>query len=36
MNIYNYVIAQSREGVRWTQCAFSETGVVWHMMADAK
>lgn len=36
MNIYNYVIAQSREGVRWTECAFSETGVVWHMMADAK
>lgn len=36
MNIHDNVIAQSREGVRWTQCAFSETGVVWHMMADAK
>ena len=36
MNIHDNVIAQSREGVRWTQCPFSETGVVWHMMADVK
>lgn len=36
MNIHDNVIAQSREGVLWTECAFSETGVVWHMMADAK
>ena len=36
MNIHDNVIAQSREGVRWTQCAFSEAGVVWHMMADVK
>ena len=36
MNIHNNVIVQSRDGVLWTECAFSETGVVWHMMEDVK
>lgn len=36
MNIHGNVIAQSRDGFLWTECAFSETGAVWHMMENAK